>query len=119
MVVVPRAMKNHFLSVFAALSLSILLAACSEEKPEQVTDVKVVKKNAIEVLAKIARLPDGRFVLHLHKNLYHNEQLIAVDTLRDTLPDLGMETVTDEETGGQQTVPVQYNILFKVDSLKN
>lgn len=112
-------MKNNFLPLGPGLLILALLSGCDQEKPEQVTDVKVVKKNAIEILAKTARLPDGRFVVHLHKNLYHNEQLIGVDTLRDTLPDLGMETVTDEESGEKQTVPVQYNVLFKVDSLKN
>jgi hypothetical protein len=115
-------MKNCFLSICCSLAAITVLAGCSEDKPEQVTDVQIVKKNAIEVVAKTVRLADGRFVVHLHENLYHNAQLIGVDTLRDTLPDLGMETVTLEDENGkssQQTVPVQYNILFKVDSLKN
>lgn len=106
---------------FSAFAVAALLTGCEKEKPEQVTDVKVVKKNAIELVASTARLPDGRFVVHLHKNLYNNSQLIGVDTLRDTLPDLGMETVNVEDENGEssrQTVPVQYNILFKVDSLK-
>jgi hypothetical protein len=106
----------------AFLSLCLgLLSSCEKEVPEQVADVKVVKQNAIELIASTARLPDGRFVVHLHKNLYHNSQLIGVDTLRDTLPDLGMEQVKVENDDGEATtqrVPVQYNILFKVDSLK-
>ena len=115
-------MKQHLTSLLMGAALLIGAYGCSEEKPEQVADVQVVKNNAIEVVASTARLPDGRFVVHLHKNLYHNAQLIGVDTLRDTLPDLGMETVTMDDADGDasvQTVPVQYNILFKVDSLKN
>jgi hypothetical protein len=120
------AMKNSSILsfgglTFSAFTVAALLTGCEKEKPEQVTDVKVVKKNAIELVASTARLPDGRFVVHLHKNLYNNSQLIGVDTLRDTLPDLGMESVNVEDENGEssrQTVPVQYNILFKVDSLK-
>jgi hypothetical protein len=115
-------MKNPILPSLSGLLLVGLFAGCSEEKPEQVTDVKIVKKNAIELVASTARLSDGRFVVHLRKNLYNNDHLIGVDTLRDTLPDLGMETVSIENENGEssmQTVPVQYNILFKVDSLKN
>jgi hypothetical protein len=114
-------MNKRSLLVLVSLAFLPLLSSCQQEKPEQVTDVKVVKKNAIELVASTLRLPDGRFVVHLHKNLYKNSQLIGVDTLRDTLPDLGMETVSVEEENGEssmQTVPVQYNILFKVDSLK-
>lgn len=111
-------MRKSFVFVLAAV-----LIGCSgnQEKPEEVESVEVVKNNAIEYVASTARLADGRTVVHLHKSLFHNQQLIGVDTLRDTLPDLGMETVNIEGTDGTtgpQTVPVQYNILFKVDSLK-
>ena len=115
-------MKHQFTSLLAGAALLLGASSCAEDKPEQVADVQVVKKNAIELLANTKRLPDGRFVVHLYKNLYHNAQLIGIDTLRDTLPDLGMETVTGEDAdavAAVQTVPVQYNILFKVDSLKN
>jgi hypothetical protein len=111
--------STFFFPTFAAI---LLLSGCSEDKPKQVTDVQIVKENAIEVVAKTVRLSDGRFVVHLHKSLFHKGQLLSVDTLRDTLPDLGMETVSIEDENGkksQQTVPVQYNMLFKVDSLKD
>ncbi len=115
-------MKNCFLPFFSAFAALILLSGCAEDKPKQVTNVQIVKQNAIELVAKTVRLGDGRFVVHLHKSLYHKGQLIGVDTLRDTLPDLGMESVSIEDENGkssQQTVPIQYNMLFKVDSLKN
>lgn len=116
------AMKQQLTSWLLGATLLLTATGCAEKEPEQVADVQVVKNNAIEVVASTARLSDGRFVVHLHKNIYHNAQLIGVDTLRDTLPDLGMETVTMDDADGDpsvQTVPVQYNILFKVDSLKN
>lgn len=113
-------MNTSSLCGASLLLLAGALSSCENEPPEQVSDVKIVKENAIEIVASTARLSDGRFVVHLHKNLYHRSQLIGVDTLRDTLPDLGMEQARIEDESGNattQTVPVQYNILFKVDSL--
>lgn len=107
-----------------ASSLLLGLLACSDSDVEErlVQSVQVVKNNAIEYVASTKRLADGRFVVHLHKNLYHKSTLIGVDTLRDTLPDLGMEMTRTGEDGEQletpKPVPVQYDILFKVDSLR-
>lgn len=102
--------------VIPALAV-LLLSSCGEE-PKTVETVETVKENAIEIVASTKRLPDGRFVMHMHRNFYNKSQLLKQDTLRDTLPNLGMETVTDEETEGLKQVPVEYNMLFKVDTLR-
>lgn len=96
---------------------AFLFVSCGEE-PKTVETVDTVKENAIEMVASTKRLPDGRLVMHLHRNFYNKSVLLKQDTLRDTLPDLGIETVPDDETEGLAQVPRQYNMLFKVDTLR-
>ena len=109
-------------ALFLAAS-SLASRSDSDDSPATVDNVNISKDNAIEIIASTRRLPDGRIVMHTHRSFFAKKQLLRQDTLRDTLPDLGMETISttdpeDQGLPGARTVPVQYDILFKVDTLK-
>jgi PBP1b-binding outer membrane lipoprotein LpoB len=106
-------------TLLCALCGTVLLYGCAEEQqPETVETIQTVKTNAIEMVAQTKRLPDGRLVMHLHRNFYNKAALIKQDTMMDTLPSLGTEQVVDEGSTELKTVPVEYNVLFKVDTLR-
>ncbi len=82
----------------------------------------VFKQNAIELLLHTKTLADGKVVFQLEKNIFlSNSQKQHMIISADTLPDLGSETInTEDEDENQvsQTVKKQYDVLFKVDSLR-
>jgi len=114
------------MKIFLSLSLffaAMLLGCKKKEDPNQNKYPQVFKQNALELLLHTKTLADGRTVFQLEKNVFlknKEEQHLIVSS--DTLPDLGTEMVTttdeEEETTSQQMAKKQYDVLFKVDSLK-
>jgi len=104
---------------------AVFLSGCS--KKESAEDKKppvVFKENAVELLLHTKTLPDGKVVFQLEKNIFlANAQKQHVIVSSDTLPSLGKETVNveedDDEPARYQSVDKQYDVLFKVDSLRN
>ncbi len=106
--------------------VAALLVSCNKEKPLSDPSPTVYKNNSVELLLHTRTLPDGRVVMHLQKHIYinHEKKVDSIISI-DTLPNLGKETfpVYDEDDDGNQinhteVESAQYDILFKVDSLK-
>ena len=111
------------MKLLIASSILLLLWGCSDNSdPDAGKYPQVFKKNAVEILLHTRVLPDGRTVFLLEKNLYvlgKQQQHIYVSA--DTLPDLGTEVVNvgDDDEPSQQLSKTQYDVLFKVDSLRD
>jgi hypothetical protein len=118
---------RHLFAFLIFMIAAGTIASCDRkpQKLDKTADIKVFKENAIEYLAHTKKLPDGRFVIQLDRNIFHDHAQIGHTVLADTLPDLGKEDVTTEEeddegdvTQTKAHVDKQYDILFKVDSLR-
>ena len=114
-------MKTFFLtSIFFAAMLS---GCAKKQEPKQNTPPQVFKENAMELLLHTKTLADGRTVFQLEKNIFlKNKQEQHLIISADTLPSLGTEVVNvadeEEEEARYNQVNKQYDVLFKVDSLK-
>jgi len=113
-------------SILALPLLLLCLSSCSKkEDPGQNKYPQIFKQNAMELLLHTKTLADGRTVFQLEKNVFlQNKQEQHLIVSSDTLPDLGPEIVTtsdddDDETPSHQMTKKQYDVLFKVDSLRN
>ena len=118
-------MTKKLLPTLAAIA--ILYGGCAKKEPRPPQPpASVFKENAVELVLYTKRLPDGRTVLALHKNFFIHHNEVDSTVIHDTLPDLGDETISvdqydeDEDVTGQkqQQIHRQYDVLFKVDSLK-
>ncbi len=103
---------------------AIFSGCAKKEDPNQNKPPQVFKENAVELLLHTKTLPDGRTVFQLEKNIFlKNKQDQHLIVSSDTLPSLGTEVVNvadeEEEEAGYNQVNKQYDILFKVDSLRN
>lgn len=104
--------------------VTICLSSCAKKKelPEGLPIVP--KENAVELLLHTKTLPDGKVVFQLEKNIFElgsQKQHIIVSS--DTLASLGTERVSvvnddDDESSHEETTAKQYDVLFKVDTLK-
>lgn len=107
------------------LLLSIGIASCEKkEDPYEKQYPYVFKDNAMELLLHTKTLPDGKVVFQLEKNVFvSRQQKQHVLLFADTLPSLGKENVNinedDDEPAKYTNVDKQYDVLFKVDSLRN
>lgn len=110
---------------FAALIVIVIaITSCSKKKEPPSPPPTVYHDNAMELLMHTKTLPDGKVVFQLEKNVFvgHDQkQHLILST--DTLPALGREMVQmvddeDEGTSHSEAATKQYDILFKVDSLK-
>lgn len=107
------------------LCSAALVAGCS--KKDDAADKKppvIFKENAVELLLHTKTLPDGKIVFQLEKNIFlANAQKQHSIVSSDTLPSLGKELVNveddEDEPARYQNVDKQYDVLFKVDSLRN
>ncbi|MFI5264041.1 MAG: hypothetical protein ACHQM6_05965 [Candidatus Kapaibacterium sp.] len=111
--------------IFPVLLSFVLITGCAKkEDPSQNKYPQIFKQNALELLLHTKTLADGRTVFQLEKNVFlKNKQEQHLIVSSDTLPDLGTEMVTtsdeeEEETPAHQMTKKQYDVLFKVDSLK-
>ena len=111
--------------VIIVMLSAIVISGCKKkEDPADKKPPVVFKENAVELLLHTKTLPDGKVVFQLEKNIFlSNSQKQHVIVSSDTLPSLGKESVNveedDEEPARYQNVDKQYDVLFKVDSLKN
>jgi hypothetical protein len=102
--------------------IALFFGCSKKEDPNQNKAPQIFKENAMELLLHTKTLADGRTVFQLEKNVFlksKQEQHLIISS--DTLPNLGTETVNvaDEEEDAKYTqVNKQYDVLFKVDSLK-
>lgn len=108
---------------FTVISTALLSGCGKKEDPSQNKYPQIFKQNALELLLHTKTLADGRTVFQLEKNIFlksKQEQHLIVSS--DTLPDLGTEMVAtsedEEETSVNQPAKKQYDVLFKVDSLR-
>ncbi len=109
--------------ILLSFFFAAILAGCAKkEDPNQNKPPQVFKENAVELLLHTKTLADGRTVFQLEKNIFlkskqEQHQIIS----SDTLPSLGAEVVNtadEEEEAIYTQVNKQYDVLFKVDSLK-
>ncbi len=112
------------MKVLIAATILLFVMGCSKDSdPDAGKYPQVFKQNAVEMLLHTKVLPDGRTVFLLEKNIFvTGKQQQHVIVSADTLPDLGNETVTvgDEDSDPtQQVAKKQYDVLFKVDSLRD
>ncbi len=110
-------------SVFVCF-VALCLSSCAKKKELPEGLPMVPKENAVELLLHTKTMPDGKVVFQLEKNIFElgkQQQHIIVSS--DTLASLGTEHVTvvnddDDETSHEETTAKQYDVLFKVDTLK-
>lgn len=115
-------MKHHLFFLLGAVA--VLGCSSNSEQPPP-TRPAIAKENAVEYILKTKRLPDGRVVFQLNRTYYVNSKQSLPYVFSDTLPGLGKEYVDyteDEDADEQQSVSKlvdkDYDVLFKVDSLK-
>jgi hypothetical protein len=110
--------------ILLSFFFTALLSGCAKkEDPNQNKVPQVFKENALELLLHTKTLADGRTVFQLEKNIFlKNKQEKHLIISSDTLPSLGTEVVNvadeEEEEARYNQVNKQYDVLFKVDSLR-
>ncbi|MDP4219921.1 MAG: hypothetical protein Q8916_08995 [Bacteroidota bacterium] len=111
-------MKTIILLGFA---FTAVLSGCGKKENKNEYP-QIFKENAMELLLHTKTLADGRTVFQLEKNVFvKNKQEQHLIVSSDTLPDLGREMVSEvneDEPDVPQVAKKQYDVLFKVDSLK-
>jgi hypothetical protein len=114
-------MKTSIVLILFSMTLA---AGCSKkEDPNQNKYPEVFKENAVELLLHTKTLADGKVVFQLEKNIFlAHKQTQHLVISSDTLPSLGTDFVNvaeeDDEDARYSKVNKQYDVLFKVDSLK-
>lgn len=103
---------GYFILVSLLALPAVFFFGCNEEeKPEHPV---LNHKNAVEYYVTTTR-ENNLLVVTTKKDIYSNYKLLSTTIVKDTLPDLGTESVTDEDENGNEihkNEPVAYDIYF-------
>lgn len=106
------------LAVIVLIGLVIVtLKDCSQEDDEMSQPPKLTHENSIEYYVTSSRSHDT-LIVTTKKDIYSKFKLLSSTITKDTLPDIGNETVKTEDSTGteiQKTVPKAYDIYFKAE----
>jgi len=89
-----------------------LFFGCNDDENQQHPTLN--HKNAVEYYVTTTR-ENNHLVVTTKKDIYSNYKLLSSIVTKDTLPDIGTETVTYEDDNGneaQKNEPLAYDIYF-------
>lgn len=106
--------------IFIAIIILIVaivfgISQCNEDENELNQPPKLTHENSVEYYVTSTRVNDT-LVVTTRKDIYSNFKLLSSTITKDTLPNIGTETVTEEDSTGNEvkkTVPKAYDIYFK------
>ena len=101
--------------VFILTSLIFSIKGCTDDENEMKEPPKLTHENSVEYYVTTTK-DSAQLIITTKKDIYSNFKLLSSTITKDTLPNIGVEQVTIEDSTGTEvktTVPKAYDIYFK------
>jgi hypothetical protein len=103
------------LILFLPFFLIIINGCNNEDESDLKQPPKLTHENSVEYYVTTTK-DSSHIIITTKKDIYSNYKLLSSTVTNDTLPNIGFETVTKEDSEGndvKSVVPKAYDIYFK------